>query len=395
MDISATAQAPRIFDPFDGRADLTRGLLRAVTEGSFRDDPLRMLRGVRMAIELGFRIEDATFNLIRRDAALIKAVSAERVRDELMRIIAVPGAWRHLRLLNTLGLLSCILPESAAQIGVTQSPPHYQDVFDHSCSVLAHLEGIYALLWPGGPCSLPQPVPGDAMVPAGTAQWDELADTLARHVDALTAHLSLPLASDHLRRDLLMWAAVTHDWGKPARRTADADGQAHFYDHDRWGALLAEARMQALRFSGDEVSFVARLTDLHMRPSHLAHDFPPTRKAIYRFFRDAGNTGPECALLSLADHMATHASAPDPEAWQRRLITTRMLLDAFFLERPQQVDPVPLLNGRQIMEELGLKPGPHIGALLEELREAQVAGELTTTDQAREWLRMHGRGYEG
>jgi len=392
MDISATAQAPRIFDPFDGQADLTRGLLRAVTEGSFRDDPLRMLRGVRMAIELGFRIEDATFNLIRRDAALIKAVSAERVRDEMMRIVAAPGAWRNLSWLNTLGLLGHILPESTAQIGVTQSPPHYQDVFDHSRSVVAHLVGLYALLWPDGAYSIPRPVSEDATVPAGAAQWAEMADVLTPYAADLRAHLALPLASGHSRRDLLMWAAVTHDWGKPARRTADADGQAHFYDHDRWGALLAEARMQALRFSGDEVSFVARLTDLHMRPSHLAHDFPPTRKAIYRFFRDAGNTGPECALLSLADHAATQPTVPDPESWQRRLVTTHMLLDAFFSQRPQQVDPVPLLNGRQIMEELGLQPGPHIGELLEVLREAQAAGELTTPDQALDWLRTHGRG---
>ena len=107
---------PALFDPFDGRADLTRRLLRAVTEGTFRDDPLRMLRGVRMVAELGFRIEDATYNLIRRDAPLIQSVSGERVRDELMRILTAPGAWQHLRLLAALGLLRYMLPESAAQV---------------------------------------------------------------------------------------------------------------------------------------------------------------------------------------------------------------------------------------------------------------------------------------
>ena len=274
MDINAAE--PVLFDPFDGQADLARGLLRAVTEGAFRDDPLRMLRGVRMVAELGFRIEDATYNLIRRDAPLIRNVSGERVRDELMRILTAPGAWQHLRLLAALGLLRYALPEAAAQHGVTQSAPHYQDVFDHTRSVLAHLEGIYALLWPESGYVRPQPVADDATVVAAEAQWAEVADTLAPFADDLRAHLSLPLASGHTRRDLLLWAAVTHDWGKPAKRTENDAGQTHFYDHDRWGALLVESRLQALKFASDEVTYVARLTDLHMRPAHLTRDFPPT-----------------------------------------------------------------------------------------------------------------------
>jgi tRNA nucleotidyltransferase/poly(A) polymerase len=389
IDIATAAPEPRLFDPFDGRADLTRGLLRTVNEGAFRDDPLRMLRALRLAVELGFRIEDATFSLIQRDAALMRGVSAERVRDELMRILTAPGAWQHLRLLDILGLLRHTLQESAAQIGVRQSPPHYQDVFDHTRSVLAHLEGIYALLWPGDAYTLPQPVPDDATVPAGAAQWGEVAQVLEPYADDLRAHLALPLAAGHARRDLLMWAVVTHDWGKPAKRTVDDDEKTHFYDHDRWGALLAEARLQALRFSSDEVAYVARLTDLHMRPAHLAHDFPPTRRAIYRFYRDAGAAGPDCALLSLADHMAIQASVLEPETWRRRLATTGMLLDAFFRERPRQVEPVPLLNGRQVMSGLGLEPGPRVGELLEGLREAQAIGEVTTADQAWNWLRAH------
>ena len=257
MDLAAAVAEPRVFDPFDGRADISRGLLRAVTEGAFRDDPLRMLRGLRMAAELGFRIEDATHNLIRRDAPLIQSVSSERIRDELMRILTAPGAWQHLRLLAALGLLRYTLPESAAQSGVAQSAPHYQDVFDHSRSVLAHLGGIYALLWPESGYTLPQPVPDDPTAVAAEAQWAAVAATLAPYADDLRAHLALLLASGHTRRDLLMWAAVTHDWGKPAKRTENDAGQAHFYDHDRWGALLAEARLQALKFSGDEVAYVA------------------------------------------------------------------------------------------------------------------------------------------
>ena len=389
LDINTAAAEPALFDPFDGRADLSRRLLRAVTEAAFRDDPLRMLRGVRMVAELGFRIEDATYSLIRRDAPLIQLVSGERVRDELMRILTAPGAWQHLRLLAALDLLRHTLPESTAQRGVAQSAPHYQDVFDHSRSVLAHLEGIYALLWPESNYTPPQPVPDDPTVVAAEAEWADVAATLAPYADDLRAHLALPLASGHMRRDLLMWAAVTHDWGKPAKRTENDAGQAHFYDHDRWGALLAEARLQALKLSGDEVAYVARLTDLHMRPAHLAHDFPPTPKAIYHYFRAADTTGPDCALLGVADLMAVPARALDSETRQRRFATTRMLLDAFFRDYPRSVSPAPLLNGRQVMAELGLKPGPRIGAILEGLREAQATGKVSTVDEAWTWLHNH------
>jgi hypothetical protein len=190
-----------------------------------------------------------------------------------------------------------------------------------------------------------------------------------------------------VRRDLLVWAAIAHDWGKPAKRFIDAEGNTHFYDHDRWGALLAEARLQALKFAGDEVAYVARLADQHMRPGFLTRDFPPTRRAIYRFFRDAESTGPDCVLLGMADNMATRAHAPDPEGWQRRLGTTRVLLDAYFRERQDRVSPTPLLNGTQVMAALDLRPGPQVGELLEQLREAQAAGEVVTVDEALAWLR--------
>ncbi|PKO21677.1 MAG: hypothetical protein CVU38_13415 [Chloroflexi bacterium HGW-Chloroflexi-1] len=393
LDIGGDPDVQRVVDPFDGQVDLMRGLVRAVTEGAFLDDPLRMLRGVRHVAALGFRIENATVNLIRRDAALLPTVAAERVRDELLRIIPAPGGWQHVRLLARLDLLRHVLPETAALIGVTQSPPHYQDVFDHTRAVMAHLEGIYALLWPGyggGDASYarPQPVANDATVMADDAAWVELAEGLAPYIADLREHLAQPLASGHTRRDWLPWAALAHDWGKPAMRSVEAGGRIRFLEHDHWGTLLAEARGRALKLAADESAYVIRLVDQHMRPGHLAHDYPPSRRALYRFFRDADTAGPDCALLSLADHLATYAAQPDPERWGHRLGTTRLILETYFRERSARVDPAPLLNGWDVMAAFGLSPGPRIGELLEGLREAQAVGEVTTRDQALAWLAL-------
>ena len=376
----------RIFDPFDGRGDLKKRLIRAVTEGAFRDDPLRMLRGVRQSIELGLRIEDATYDLIRRDAALLAGVSAERVRDELLRIMAAPAAWQHVRLLASLDLLQPTLPEAATTIGVTQTAPHYQDVFDHARSVMAHLEGIYALLWPEAGYRVPEPIADDATVLAPARQWAELGEALAPYTDDLRDHLTRPLAAGRMRRDWLTLAALMHDWGKPAMRAVEENGRARFLGHEQFGALLVERRALALKLAADEVAYLARLTDQHTRPGLLSHDYPPSPRAIYRFYRDAGSIGPDCALLGLADHLATRAANPLPDHWARRLGTTKLLLDAYFRARAERVAPPPLLDGHEIMAEFGLKPGPQIGQLLEELREAQAVGEVATAAGARAWL---------
>ncbi len=395
MALDIAAPDLPLIDPFDGRADLDRRLLRAVTEGAFYDDPLRMLRGVRMVAELGLTIDGATFNLIRRDAGLLPAVSPERIRDELMRIVASPLGWQHLRLLADLGLLQVALPESAAQVGVAQSPPHYQDVFDHTCSVLAHLQGILSLIWPDGPDQMPPQAPDGTTIIASPGQWREIGTALAPYVADLQQHLAQPLASGRSRRDALCWAALAHDWGKPANRTVEEGGRIRFFDHDQWGARLVEERLQALRFSSDEIAYVARLTALHMRPGELANQEPVTRRAGYHFFRDAGSTGPDVAVLSLADYLATLAPAlagaephaPEAARWRSRVEVARHLLETYFRERETRVSPAPLLDGRQVMAELGLPPGPAIGVLLEGLAEAQAVGQVRTRDEALAWLR--------
>ncbi len=396
MAIELSRDGDNLIDPFDGQADLERKLLRAVTEGTFVDDPLRTLRGVRMVAELGFRIEDATFNLIRRDARLLPSVSPERIRDELMRIVVAPDGWRHLGLLRELALLPVVLPESAAQVGVTQSHPHYQDVFEHSRSVLAHLQGLYAFLYTEGPYRLPEIHADEEMMIAPPDAWEDARAVLEPYAQELRDHLCLPLAAGRTRRDLLCWAALAHDWGKPAKRTVEDTGRVRFFDHDHWGALLAEARLAALKFSGDEVAYVARLTDLHMRPGELTHQYPFSRRAQYRFFRASDSTGPDIVLLSLADYLATVAKilteqgdAAEAERGGLRLKAARDLFDAYFNHRAEQVTPPPLLNGKQVMAALDIAPGPLVGELLDGLREAQAAGEVLTEEQAWAWVREH------
>jgi tRNA nucleotidyltransferase/poly(A) polymerase len=381
-----------IIDPFGGRTDLDQGIIRAVTEGSFCDDPLRLLRAVRQAAELGFRIEDATYNLMRRDAPLLATVAVERIRDELWRILALPGTWRHLRVLSDVGLLLDCLPEVPALIGVTQSPPHYQDVFDHTRSVLAHLEGLYSLIWPAAEWGLPRVAPPDRLLYLDDAVWPDLSAAIEPFSGDLQGHLAGPVSVGRSRQDCLVWAALAHDWGKPGTRSVDQNGKIHFLEHDARGASLVQARLRTLRMATEEVSMISRLVGLHMRPGYLSHDYPPSRRAVYRFFLDAAGAGPESVLLSLADYAAIRSENTSLESEDRRIRTAGLLLEAYFRERTERVDPPRLLDGRQIMSICGLAPGPEVGLLLQELREAQASGEVTDVAGALAWLAQRMRG---
>jgi tRNA nucleotidyltransferase/poly(A) polymerase len=178
-------------------------------------------------------------------------------------------------------------------------------------------------------------------------------------------------------------------------RSADEDGRTRFYEHDQWGAVLVSHRGRRLKLASDEIVYLTRLVEKHMRPTLLAQEDPPSRRAIYRFYHDLGDSGPDCALLSLADSMATRAAQPDAESWRRRLAATALLLEAYFRARSEQVTPPPLMNGHQLMSEYGLKPGPEVGKLLDDLREAQAVGEVTTLEDARVWLAERIRAMVG
>jgi tRNA nucleotidyltransferase/poly(A) polymerase len=401
-EAAGTLAGWEIVDLFGGRDDLRLGLLRVVGPQAFRDDPLRTLRGVRQAAELGLHLEASTAALIRRDGHLLSRVSAERIRDELVRIVGAPGAWKHIRVLAELDLLRPTLPEVQALIGVPQSEPHYLDVFDHTRAVVAHAEGVLALLWPEGPFTLPAATGGDrgaeeslitdeAAEPVQIApdwQWEELAAALAPFAADLRAHLEQPLAIGRSRRDRFAWAALAHDWGKATTATVGSDWRVHFYRHEQEGAVLVENRARLLALSANEADYLAQLVELHMRPGHLAGHYPPSRRALYRFFRDARSTGPEVVLLSIADKMATRApqAEEDGEYWHALLDAAGQTFTAYFREGALQANPELLLDGKAVMAELGLAPGPEIGRLLADLREAQAVGEITTEAEARAWL---------
>jgi putative nucleotidyltransferase with HDIG domain len=371
-------QPDRLIDLFGGQADLAEGVIRAIAETSLTSDPIRLLRAVRQSASMALAIEPQTAQWIKTHAALIETASAERVRDELIKTIGLAGSADNVLLLDAFALLEHVLPEVHALKGVEQSQPHHWDVFEHTRRVVDALE-MLSTRWLGFDQSDDSAAMAD-VIPAWA--WDGLLWALSPFTDGVRAHLQkFEISENRSIWRTLKWAALLHDIGKPSTRTLAEDGRTHFYTHEAVGAQLAEVRLQALKFSTDEVRRVVTIIGGHMRP-HLLSETSLSRRAIYRFFRDTKDVGVDILLLSLVDHLATHGPDLDQARWVARLELIGDMLNAYFVQRDEIVLPPPLIDGHDLMRALKLKPGKQIGTLLEAIREAQAAGEVTTKDEA-------------
>ncbi len=370
-----------LLDLLNGGSDLRAKLIRACSPTSLSDDPVRILRAVRQAAALEFKIEAETRKAMKQAASLLPKVSSERQRDELFKMLEGPKPDASIRALEMLGVFPYLLPELPVLKGVEQSAPHIHDVWEHTLSVLAHLENILVVLGPG--------YNADDTNDLFTGL---LTLRLGRFREQFAEHFSQSLNTDRSVRAALFFAALYHDVQKPATRTVDESGIIHFFDHDIKGAEVAANRGRAFNLSNDELERIRAIIRNHMRfhffSSRLEGDKQePSRKAIYRFFRDAGKAGIDLVLLGLADLRGTQGTTLTQETWAAALDVARILLENYWEKPRETVAPPRLLDGNELMSELGLQPGRIIGQLLEAIREGQATGKIEDRQQALDFAR--------
>ena len=347
-------RAGTLIDVTGGLADLEAGQIRVPSPAVLREDPLRCLRAVRLAALLGFRVEEATAAAIRSAAAGLRAVSAERIRDEVFKLLDAPRPQAHLAALDGLTVLPIILPPLAALKGVPQGPPHRLDVWEHTLEVVGGIPWVLE--------RLPSLVPEAGL---------ETLERMAARVEG-----------DISRKSLLVFAALLHDVGKPAARTEEA-GRVQFLGHEVRGAAAAAGICEALRLGRQATALVTSVVAHHLRPILLAAEASVTPRARYRLLRDLGEVAEEVLLHSLADVRAT---AGEDAAFQRQVTFVRETF-AFRRDRVRPARSAPLLRGEQVMAALGIAPGPLVGLCLEVVAEWQAAGEVGSPAEAVERLR--------
>lgn len=302
-----------LVDPFGGQEDLQKGIIRTpgTPQASFSDDPLRMMRAARFASRLDIDLAPEVFEAMVDMADRIQIISAERVRDELVKLICGVAPRRGVDLLVESGLASFVLPEIPALKLEVDEHHRHKDVYQHSLTVMEQAAALET--------DADGAVPGPDFV--------------------------------------LRFAALMHDIGKPATRKFESNGAVSFLHHDVVGAKLTKKRMRELRFDNDTIKAVARLVELHMR-FYGYGDAGWTDSAVRRYVRDAGDLLERLHRLTRADVTTRNkrkanriASAYDD--LERRIIE---------LAEQEELDAIrPDLDGEEIMAILGIKPGPQVG----------------------------------
>ncbi len=354
-------------DPLGGLADLSARRLRMTGSGAFAEDPLRVLRLVRLAAELDLQADEQTLRSAREEAGALEGVSPERVFSELRRIIAAPRAPWGLQMMSELGATAVVLPELEALRGVEQNRFHHRDVYGHTLEVFERTIALTA----SGAGGL-------------SAQFDqdEQDTLLGEHRAEVQALLAEPLADQLTRGDALRWGALLHDAAKPlTREIRPADGRVTFIGHDVRGAELARAILERLRASERLRAHVAALVRNHLRLGFLVHEPQPlSRRTAFGYLRACSPVEVDVTLLSAADRLATRGDRAQESIDAHLRVARGLLGDA--LRWRAEGPPAPLIRGDELAEELGIALGPRVGELLVALAEAQYAGELSTREQS-------------
>ena len=303
-----------------GEKDLRAKIIRTIgkPEERFGEDHLRLLRAVRLAAQLNFEIEPATFAAVKTLAPKIQVISAERIRDELLKLFRPPHAARGLDLLRESGLMEHVLPELSATIGCDQSPNYHPEG-----SVYNHIRLMLQQLPPDAPESLP-------------------------------------------------WAVILHDIGKPPTATTEeGNGAIHFYGHEKIGADMSREILNRLRFPKKDIEETVAAVRQHMQFKDVRQMRMATlRRMLLR------ETFPLELELHKLDCLGSHRSLENYDY---------LIEQAEELNKRPQIRP-PLLSGEDLIE-LGMKPGPAMGALLHEIRDKQLSDELKTKRAAKAWAK--------
>ncbi|MFH1091938.1 MAG: HD domain-containing protein [Pseudomonadota bacterium] len=353
LELTSETDRAWIIDPVQGLKDLEEKRARFVSEQNLIKDPLRLLRLFRFAATLELSLAPDSLALVGKHALLINQTPGERIREELLKLLSVPGSHPLVTAMLEHGLLEALIPELTPLRGCGQNHYHHLDVLDHTLLALKRLEEIMAA---------PE-------------------EYLPRYAPELRRYLSQGHCPAWLKMALL-W----HDLGKPETRKVEDGGRTTFHRHEQLSEKLAGRLAARFRMSAAETALIRRLVRHHMRPFLLREARAGghlTRRGVYRFGRDVGDDLWGLVVLSLADAAAAQGPAQEAQGGLEGLaVFFDHLLEELLAQKAKLIKMPRLLSGRDILNELGLEPSPEVGRILAAIEEAQALGRVATRKEA-------------
>jgi tRNA nucleotidyltransferase/poly(A) polymerase len=343
-----------LIDPLGGERDIQTRQIRRCASHAIASDPIRALRAVRQSVQFGMRIEPETLRDVRAAKGRLGESSPERVRDEFIRMVTVGKPASALRVADTLGLLDEIIPELRPLHGFAQGS--IEDSWQHTLAVVEAMTNILQAISPARSDNT-----------ASSFGLGMLVMQLDRFRERLNAHINTLWPNERPHQALLILAALLHDTGKSQN------------GNELVSAKIAGERADLLHLSNSEKQRLVTILCNYVRPLLMDN---PTPLELHRFWWQTRAAGVDACLLAAAEFLGTAGGELNQDAWLVIIERIRILFEAYFERYDEIVEPIPLLDGNQLMEALDLKPGPVIGQLIERIREAQATGEAQTVDDA-------------
>jgi len=343
-----------LIDPLGGQAALEGRRLGLVSKECIDEDPLRILRGFRIASNLSLVMDESFLCLAEKKKGLLSKVSAERVRAEIFKMFSSGDTFPYLEDMLSSGVLQEVIPELSEWKDIDQGSHHDFNLLDHALRSVRYIDRLAS-----GAC------------PEVSARQAELH-----------SHLDEMLEDGISRRSMLRFAALLHDSGKPSCLKSE-DGKVSFHGHEEMGAAINKGIARRLKVGRFACRVLSNITRQHMRVLHLSKLEKVTKRAVARFIRDCGDETPEILLVALADTWATR-EARDVEDTDVESIVS-LIMDQYYLHPNEE--EAGLLRGRDVMRELGIAGGVEVGRYLDLVSEAERAGRIGSREEALKFLR--------
>ena len=334
------------------KKDIERRILHCPYPESFADDPLRIMRAFSLSSLYGLRIDHKTQTLVKKYKNLLKNVAGERLAEELFKIFSARFSYDTVKLMDKLSMLASIFPEIKPMIGLNQGEYHHLDVWKHS------LESLRC--------------------------FETLVNKQLSKDKLILSYLKETVAQKRTREQLIKFACVFHDIGKPKAKRKKKK-KTLFYSHEKIGRDLIEHTCRRLRFSLKEEEFVKRLIYFHLRPGHLAGTKLPTQRAVYRYFRDTKEDALGVLLLSLGDWRATRGPLTSTRRRRKHEKVIFSLVEGY-LHKKSEKPLKKLINGFDVMRKLKIHPSPVVGSILKKIDELYALNKINTKKQALELI---------
>ncbi|MBI9046826.1 MAG: CCA tRNA nucleotidyltransferase [Anaerolineaceae bacterium] len=344
-----------IIDPFHGGKDLFEKKICLVNEDSISCDPIRILRAVRLSLDLKFKITDNTKKQIKISANNLSKISPERIRDELFRIFDGEHVSSALKILDIFNVIEVIMPEVHALKKDDHSGHYVSSLWDYSLKLIDEfLDLFHILVEKRNEGSATNINKGQAVLYLGHLR------------KYLKKYFSEELNSNRSLKSLIVYSILYHSSGITGE---------------------AEKKARGIALSNVEIRRMNSIVKNHLKPGKLFQEGKQLRKLdIYHYFHETGNAGVEIVFLALADVLVKQRFYLTQEAWRANLSQARSLIEPYFLSFSEVIEPVKIISGYEIMRAFNQHPSPEIGRLLNLVREAQVMGVIKTKDEAISYL---------